>query len=447
MKLCYFFLLLAVSSTLSFSQNQVTTYAGNGFPGFLNGDTTTARFNQPFGLTLDAEGNLYIADGGNNRIRKIDADGLVTTFAGSGFGAFQDGPANLAWVNSPTDMCFDAEGNMYIADFLNHRIRKVDTDGMVTTVAGSGFDGYADGPAEGAFFNYPRGICIDNDGNIYVGDSWNHRIRKIDTAGMVTTYAGGGTSIGVQSPGDYVDANGEDARFWTPTEVKIDGDGNLFVVDPFNHRIRKIDTDRNVTTVAGSGDIGPDNGGFANGAADEAIFDTPTTLFIDGAGNIYVGDGFNNQVRKIDAEGNVSTFAGSGIAGFVNDADTLAQFDFARGVTIDQSRNIMYVADYNNHAIRKVWLEDEATNVETIYLSENIRIYPNPANDSLHLNFGNEQIGKAAISILTVDGKTVLEQIALQQELSLDIGDLASGVYFVQITTENQQVRKQFVVK
>ncbi len=135
---------------------------------------------------------------------------------------------------------------MYVSDFINQRIRKISNDMEVTTIAGSGQAGYLEGPADEAKFNYPRGICLDDTGNIYIGDSWNHRIRKISTDGIVSTWAGGGTTIGVQSVGDYVDASDTAARFYTPCEVSIDQFNNIFVADAYNHRIRKIDPTRMV---------------------------------------------------------------------------------------------------------------------------------------------------------------------------------------------------------
>ncbi|NQV02577.1 MAG: hypothetical protein HQ542_08030 [Bacteroidia bacterium] len=294
--LCMCFIVLGY--TLK-AQNYVTTYAGTGSPGFVNGDTSIASFNRPFGICIDTVGNLYLADAYNHCIRKISTKGEVFTYAGTGTAGYLDGPADEAKFNQPINICLDDEGNMYVSDFLNQRIRKISSDMMVTTIAGTGVAGLQNGPVDEAQFSYPKGICRDDTGNIYIGDSWNHRIRKISTDGLVSTWAGGGTSIGVQSVGAYVDGSDTAARFYTPCEVSIDQGNNIFVADAYNHRIRKIDPSRMVTTVAGSGDTGPDGGGFQNGPALEAMFKVPTACYVTTTGSIFVGDGENQRVRKI----------------------------------------------------------------------------------------------------------------------------------------------------
>ena len=315
--LAVLFVVVLVSTNL-YSQNYVTTYAGTGSPGFVNGDTSVASFNKPFGICIDPEGNIYLADAYNHCIRKIGIDGQVSVFAGTGSAGYLDGPADEARFNQPINICLDEEGNMFVSDFINQRIRKVSSEMEVTTIAGSGQAGYLEGPAAEAKFNYPRGICLDDTGNIYIGDSWNHRIRKISTDGIVSTWAGGGTTIGVQSVGDYVDASDTAARFYTPCEVSIDQYNNIFVADAYNHRIRKIDPTRMVSTIAGSGESGPDGGGFQNGIGTEAMFKVPTACHVSLTGSIYVGDGENQRVRKITTDNIVSTFAGSGETGFEN---------------------------------------------------------------------------------------------------------------------------------
>ncbi|MCD4729587.1 MAG: hypothetical protein K8R74_03225, partial [Bacteroidales bacterium] len=312
-------------------QNYVTTYAGTGSPGFVNGDTSIASFNKPFGICIDQIGNLYLADAYNHCIRKISIEGIVSTYAGTGQAGYLDGDTSEAKFNQPINICLDEDGNMYVSDFLNQRIRKISSDMIVSTIAGTGIAGYQNGNASEAQFNYPRGICLDDTGNIYIGDSWNHRIRKISIDGIVSTWAGGGNTIGVQSVGDYVDASDTAARFYTPCELSIDQYNNIFVADAYNHRIRKIDSGRMVSTIAGSGGFGPNGGGFQNGPGDQARFDTPTALQVILDGSVFVGDGANNVLRQIGTDNMVTTFAGSGESGFLNGPDTLAQFNFPRG--------------------------------------------------------------------------------------------------------------------
>jgi sugar lactone lactonase YvrE len=247
------FLFLILISGFAEAQNMVSTYAGTNTAAFTNGDTASARFKTPFGICMDKSGNLYLADAGNNCIRKISATGTVTTLAGTGLAGYVDGPALSAQFNSPTGVCVDDSFNVYVADFQNQRIRKISFTGSVTTIAGSGTAGYLDGAPLTSQFNYPRGICRNKKGELFVGDSWNHRIRKIASNGTVSTYAGGGSTIGVSSIGSLVDAKDTAARFYTPCGLAIDRTGIIFVADAYNHRIRKIDTLKQVTTIAGSG--------------------------------------------------------------------------------------------------------------------------------------------------------------------------------------------------
>ncbi|MCO6488127.1 MAG: T9SS type A sorting domain-containing protein [Phaeodactylibacter sp.] len=422
-------LFLSLAMQPGFSQNYVYTYAGDGSPGYVDGDASVARFNTPFGIALGPDGSLYLADGGNHAIRKVSPEGVVSTYAGTGVAGHADGPASAAQFNSPINLCFGPEGNMYVSDFQNQRIRKITPAGEVSTIAGDGFAGYEDGPALRARFNYPRGICIDNQGNLYVGDSWNHRIRKISAGGTVSTWAGGGTAMGVQSVGSYVDAAGTDARFYTPTELSIDEEGNIYAADAYNHRIRKISPSQIVTTLAGSGGSGPNAGGFQDGPGDEARFDVPTTCHVTPSGGVFVGDGSNNRVRKITPGGYVSTFAGTGEAGFQDGPDTLAQFDFPRGIALDTSRSRLYVVDYNNHAIRYIQLEP-ATGAQEVG-DINFQVYPNPFNGQVTITLGQE-MSNLAIAVSNATGQVVYAKRHIPGK-AFDIGlaSLPPGLYYL----------------
>jgi sugar lactone lactonase YvrE len=412
------------------AQNFVTTYAGTGSPGFVNGDTSIASFNKPFGICIDQEGNLYLADAYNNCIRKISTDGMVSTYAGNGIAGYLDGPATEAKFNQPINICLDEAGNMYVSDFLNQRIRKISSDMMVTTIAGSGIAGLFDGPSDQAKFNYPRGICLDDTGNIYIGDSWNHRVRKISLNGIVSTWAGGGTTIGVQSVGDYVDAGDTAARFYTPCELSIDLSNNIFVADAYNHRIRKIDPAGMVTTVAGSGESGPNAGGFQDGPAEQAMFKVPTACYMSLTGSIYVGDGQNQRVRKISTDGIVSTFAGSGDTGFENGPDSLATFDFPRGCVMDYQAHRLYVVDYNNHAIRIIHLTD-ITGLFDNDFEDKFDIFPNPSGNKIQISGIIEQ-SDLTLRIFNACGQMVKELSGLKElPALLNISDLETGIYFV----------------
>lgn len=211
---------------------EVSTYAGNGIPGMIDGDVTQARFHAPSGIAIDKEGNLYIADQGNNSIRKITPQRFVITLAGNGEASYADGTGSAARFYRPTGVATDANGTIYVADLFNHRIRKVTAEGVVTTLAGTGATGYTNGAGTEAMFRYPAGLALDAQGNIYVADSENHSIRKIDKNNVVTTLTG--------STEGFADGASGVALFRLPREIEIDSKGNMYVAEAGNNRIRKI---------------------------------------------------------------------------------------------------------------------------------------------------------------------------------------------------------------
>ena len=276
-------------------------------------------------------------------------DVYVRTLAGTTSG-YVDGPATSSKFNQPFGVAVDKAGNVYVADMYNHRIRKIDKAGRVSTLAGGGPAGYS-GEASGqarhvdargtsAMFNFPHDVTVDNAGNVYVADAYNHRIRKIDTIGNVTTLAGDGNS-------GYVDGRGTSARFNFPRGLAVDNAGNVYVADQNNDRIRKIDRAGNVSTLAGG------SRGFADGVAASAMFNQPYSVAVDGTGNVYVADTRNHRIRKIDRTGNVSTLAGNGVFGFADGAASSAMFYWPESITVDNTGTV-YVADTRNHRIREI---------------------------------------------------------------------------------------------
>lgn len=285
--------------TLSQITGIITTVAGTsgGYSGD-NGAATSAELAVPNGVAVDSSGNIYIADTGNNRIRKVDTNGIITTVAGDGSVGYSgdNGAATSAQLNYPTGLAVDSRGNIYIADALNDRIRKVDTNGTITTVAGNGWAGYSgdNGPATSAQLTNPLGVAVDSSGNIYIADYSYNIIRKVDTNGIITTVAGDGTQ-------GYSGNNGAatSAELSGPEGVEVDSNGNIYIADSENHKIRKVDINGIITTVAGtdSTEYNGDNGD--NGAATSAWLYEPRGVEVDSNGNIYIADTNNDRIRKV----------------------------------------------------------------------------------------------------------------------------------------------------
>lgn len=322
------------------TNGQTSTFAGSGTGAFADGTGTGASFWTPIGLARDAAGNLYVGDASNNRIRKITLAGVVTTLAG-GTAGYADGTGTAAKFLNPYGVALDAAGNVYVADCGNHRIRKITPAGVVTTVAGSGVAGYGDGTGTAAVFHTPTGLTLDAAGNIYVADDLNNMIRKITPSGVVTTIAGNLTA-------GSANGTGTAASFNRPFDLKFDSYGNLYVTDWYNHMIRKISPSAAVTTLAGS-----TTAGSANGTGTAASFNYPECLAIDANGNLYVSDEHNNKIRMVTPAGIVTTIAGSGTQGAVNGNGYSATFYYPFGITVDPS-GFAYVAEYGNNLIRKV---------------------------------------------------------------------------------------------
>src|ERR1017187_6806789 len=336
------------------SNGVITTVAGNGTQGFSgdNGPATSAELADPEGVAVDPAGNLYIADSGNQRIRRV-SNGVITTVAGnggcgsSGCGFSGDnGPATSAHLSNAEGIAVDSAGNLYIADTYYQRIRKV-SNGVITTVAGNGARGFSgdNGPATSAEFSNPEGIAVDSAGNLHIADSYNNRIRKLSN-GVITTVAGGGiccVSIGDNGPATSAGLN-------YPFGVAVDSAGNLYIADTDNQRIRKVKNGV-ITTVAGIGGYGFSGD---NGPATSAQLYWPFGVAVDAAGNVYIADSDNNRIRKA-SNGVITTMAGNGTPGFsgYNGPTTSAQLNYPLAVAVDLAGSL-YIADTYNNRIRKV---------------------------------------------------------------------------------------------
>lgn len=318
-------------------QRVVTTFAGGAAAGATDGTGTAATMNAPRGLALDAAGNLYVADSGNRRLRKITPQGVVTTLAGSGTGGYLDGVGDAVRFASPSGLCLGRDGNLYVADSQGANVRKVTPQGAVSTVVSST---YADGDAAHAKLYLPSDLAMDRDGNVYVTDTGNNRVRKVTPEGIVTTLAGNGLS-------SSADGTGLDAGLPSPRGMAVDSQGNVFVAA--GNRICKITPQGVVTTFAGS----ITGSGYADGTGTQAKFSTLQGLAVDAADNLYVADNGNYRIRKVTPIGVVTTLAGSGTPGSVDGPGTTAQLGSSGPLAVDAGGNVL-LADSSYHRIRKI---------------------------------------------------------------------------------------------
>ena len=300
---------------------------------------TSATPSLPFNVAIDGAGTLFISERLGHRVRRVSSAGVITTVAGNGVTGFagDGGPATSAELSSPAGLAIDRLGNLYIADDGNLRVRRVDASGTITTVAGTGVNTFGgdNGPATSAGLPAPTGVAVDGAGNLYIAES-DHRVRRVDPAGIITTFAG----TGVQGfSGD--DGPAISAQLDTPTSVAVDSDGNVYIVDSDNNRIRRVDPTGVITTVAGSATLGYTGDG---GPATSAQLSAPQGISVDAAHNLYIADTANSVIRRVDPTGMITTVAGSGAgSGFRGDggAATSALLAMPPGCRGRRSRRVL----------------------------------------------------------------------------------------------------------
>jgi trimeric autotransporter adhesin len=335
----------------------ITTVAGNGTYGYGGdgGQATAATLHEPFGIAIDSAGRIYFSDRWSHRIRKVTPDGVITAVAGNGKelrmgeGGFSgDGaPATEAQLSGPSGVSVDSAGCLYIADMRNKRIRKVTPAGIISTAAGNGGFGLSGdgGPATLAQLYEPQGMAIDSAGNLYIADRRNMRVRKVTPAGIISTVAGGRTGLG---DGGLATS----APLFLPSGVAIDSAGNLFIADTYNHRVRKVTPAGLISTVAGTGTEGSSGDG---GPAAAAQLYLPIGVAVDSTGNLFIAEVFKSRVRKVTPNGIISTVAGIGTSGYSGDGGpaTAAKLCYPSGIAVDSAGNL-FIADSNSQRIRKV---------------------------------------------------------------------------------------------
>ncbi len=324
------------------SSGVVTTLAGTArMIGGADSVGSAARFNKPLGIAVDNSGNVYVAGGWSRTIRKVTPAGEVTTLAGSyNVMGSTDGTGAAARFIYPSAVAVDSSGNVYVAD--QTRLRKVSQNGVVTTLAGSGSSGSTDGIGSAAMFSELYGVTVDSSGNVYVTDRNAHTVRKVTSAGVVTTLAGTAYSSGSSN------GTGSSARFYNPTGITVDSTGNLYVADSYYNKIRKVTPVGVVTTLAGS------SSGSTDGTGSAAKFLSPQGMSVDGAGNVYVADSLNHTIRKVTSAGVVTTQVGSAaVFETVDGTGRAARFNGTKDVEVDSTGNI-YVSSYGDPSLRKI---------------------------------------------------------------------------------------------
>jgi hypothetical protein len=412
----------------------ITTVAGTGTGGYSGdgGSATNAKLYAPWGIATDASGNLYIADDDNYRIRKVNSNGIITTVAGNGTQGFSGdgGLATNAKLTGTFGITLDKIGNIYIVDEGNSRVRKVNTNGIITTFAGNGNGGNSGdgGLAINATLSEPWGVTVDGLGNVFVSNNYSNVVRKINTNGIISTIAG----IVSYGPSGYSGdgGNATNAKLYGPAGLAADASGNLYIADSYNNRIRKVNSNGIISTFAGTGFRGSTGDG---GPATSAEFFYPQGITLDSSGNLYIADFSNSRIRIVNTLGIISTFAGTGGNGTTGDGGLAINAEVGNciSVAIDPSGNV-YICEHGNQVIRKVLASNSIdTDIKQITdKNVQINIYPNPSNNSVSVK-SVSVLG--AITICNSLGETVLQTKSKNNQEQIDISKFTSGVYTIQV--------------
>jgi trimeric autotransporter adhesin len=405
----------------------ITTIAGGGTSGLGDGGpANNCELLQPYSTAVDASGSVYIADAGNNRIRKIDATGIITTVAGTGVGGYNGDnvQATSAQLYGPVSLAFDGVGNMYISDDYNNRIRRVSPSGIISTVAGIGTNGHAGdgGAATAAQLYRPHGIALDGTGALYVADLGNGTVRKISNSGIITTIAGINGALG--NTGDNGPATA--AKLYGPDGLALDISGNILIGDISANCVRKVSNSGIITTVAGT-DVGGYNGDGGIAAATKLL--APVGVATDNQGNIFIADG-NNYIRRVNTAGIINIIAGYGSGGFSGDGGpaTLAELSGPTGVTADSHGDI-YIADFGNNRVRYI---RNTVSVPTINASKpELHVYPNPSHGAFTVQWSSPESAAAQVIITSLLGEKVKElTIGANKDVEIQL-NAVPGVYFI----------------
>ncbi len=402
------------------------TVGVGGYSG-VGGPATAAVIQNPQSVALDTFGNLYIADGDNDVIQKVDTAGIITTIAGNGGRGYSGdgGPATNATLNSPTGLSLDMAGNIYFADNGNNIIRVINAAGIIKTIAGNRIAGYTGdgGQATSAKLNWPFETAVDCKGNLFITDQNNDVIRKVNDFGVITTFAGNGIHgyTGDEGPAT-------DAQLLGPNGLATDTIGNLFIADTHNNVIRKVDTFGIITTIAGSG-----FGGYAGdgGPATAAQLNYPWSIGINNQG-MYIADYGNSVIRKINTSGIISTVAGDGINGYSGDGGMAinARLNHPGGMAVDKYGNF-YFGDVYDYVVRKIDTSHVLAGIISVFKSDNLSVFPDPATTELTI-VSHDAI--TALEIIDDIGRTIYSFTrAGVLQLHINVADFPSGVYLIKV--------------
>ena len=424
----------------------ITTLAGDSIAACTGdgGLADTAKLKAPSGVATDRHGNVYIADQSGNSVRKVNAAGIISTVAGNyTYGYSGDSAlATSAQLANPTGVAVDRYGNIYIADQYNSVIRKVDTNGIITTFAGSGTLGFGgDGgsaTSDSAKLWSPADVGVDSFGNVYIVDQDNQRIRKVDTSGIITTFAGNGiTGFG----GDSGLAINAQLNF--PEGIAVDRSGNVYIADLYNSRIRYVNQSGIITTVAGNGTGG--YGGDDSLATLAEIYDA-SAVGLDDSGNIYISDYYNERIRKVNKiTGIITTIAGNGVQGYSGDNGpaTLAEIFWPEGVAVDSSGNV-FVADYGNHRVREIKITDSVTAIKKIP-EGSFKVFPNPSKGLFTIRTNLSQ-NSCNVGVYNMVGEKVYRSDFNTSEFMIDLSGMPAGIYMLYITSEHTTTVQKLVI-